>query len=171
MDSSCGKFSVLSIVPQCSWAPQFKTHLPEQYEVLEINAEIIPGGNRTPVHPFLGFVININVATKAHRDATDFQGCLVMVISKNLVGGDLVLVEPGIVIPLNNGDFIIFPSCDITHFNLHYKGWRASFVFQTDKRIQTWACGFNGWGANSFVGTGGDDDAFSSPLSSLSDDD
>lgn len=114
------------------------------------------------------------MATKAHRDATDFQDCLVMVISKDLVSGDLVLVEPGIVIPLNNGDFIIFPSCDITHFNLHYKGWRASFVFQTDKRIETWGDDLNGWSANSFVTNSGGqrhDNSSSSSLSSLSDSD
>lgn len=139
---------------------------------MEINAEIVPGGNRTPVHPFLGFVINLNVATKAHRDPHDLQDCLVMVISKNLVGGDLVLVEPGIVIPLSNGDFIIFPSCDITHFNLHYKGWRASFVFQTDKHIETWRQDFNGWGANKFVaGHGGGDSDDMSSLTAMSESD
>ncbi|KAH9910546.1 uncharacterized protein B0H18DRAFT_839669, partial [Fomitopsis serialis] len=38
----------------------------EEYEVLSMDAEILPGNEHSIVHPFLSLVINLNVATLAH---------------------------------------------------------------------------------------------------------
>ena len=59
--------------------------------------------------PFPGFVINVNICTKAHRDVNDFLCCLVMAVG-SLTKGELVLKEPGIVVPLHSGDLTIFSS-------------------------------------------------------------
>jgi hypothetical protein len=61
--------------------------------------------------------------------------------------------EPGIVVELLQGDFIIFQSARVTHFNTHYQGKRASMVLHTDKEIQCWARNRNGWGDNTTLTT------------------
>lgn len=92
-------------------------------------------------------MINLNVATAAHRDNKDESVCLVLAIG-DFVGGELVLYEPGLVIPLRHGDFVLFPSCELTHFNLHYKGRRASIVLHTDRAMVRWQTIRNGWSKN-----------------------
>ncbi|EGO30306.1 hypothetical protein SERLADRAFT_404538 [Serpula lacrymans var. lacrymans S7.9] len=54
------------------------TYLPAKYLVLRQHAESLPGNNASAVCPFLGLVVNINVSTKAHRDAKDKLFCLVI---------------------------------------------------------------------------------------------
>ncbi|THH06933.1 hypothetical protein EW146_g9465 [Bondarzewia mesenterica] len=92
--------------------------LPKEYEILRMEADVLPGNNRSAVYPFLGLVINLNVTTRAHRDAKDKDFCLVL------------------------------PIGDTTHFNLHYKGRRASLVLQTDREMRHWREDRNGWMAN-----------------------
>lgn len=121
--------------------------LPEVYERLDGYARILPCHNTSLSSPFLGLVININVVTAAHRDSKDDSVCLVLAIG-DFEGGELVLYEPGLVIPLRNGDFVVFPSSEITHFNLHYKGRRASVVLHTDREMVKWREDRNGWSAN-----------------------
>ena len=122
--------------------------LPEMYEHLEAYVRILPGNNQAVGEPFLGLVININVATAAHRDSKDDSVCLVLAVG-DFEGGDLVLYEPGLVFSMRNGDFIVVPSCKLTHFNLHYKGRRASIVLHTDKEMGKWLVDRNGWSCNS----------------------
>lgn len=95
-----------------------------------------------------GYVLNINVTTKIHRDPNDKDICLVIVITSDCEGGELCLLEPGLVLALRNGDIIVFPSCKISHFNLHYKGRRASLVLQSDKWLSGWLKDGNGWDGN-----------------------
>ena len=121
--------------------------LPDEYRHLEAIASILPDGNTSPVHPFVGLVINLNAVTRAHRDSKDDTMCLVLALG-DFEGGDLCLYEPGLVIPLRHGEFVVFPSGDITHLNLHYKGRRASIVLHTDREMSKWAEGDrNGWGS------------------------
>jgi hypothetical protein len=91
----------------------------------------------------------MNVMTRAHRDAKDQGYCLVMPLG-DFEKGDLCLYEPGFVIPLAPGDVIVFASREITHFNLHYKGERASFVFHTDMEMEKFQENYNHWGVNRF---------------------
>ncbi|KAH9922737.1 uncharacterized protein B0H18DRAFT_825074, partial [Fomitopsis serialis] len=93
--------------------------LPGEYDHLEATASLLPDLHHSLVHPFVGLVINMNVCTYAHRDSKDDTICLVIVVGE-FEDGDLCLVEPGIVLPLRHGHFAIFPSCRVTHFNLHY---------------------------------------------------
>ena len=122
--------------------------LPDEYRHLEAIASILPDGNTSPVHPFVGLVINLNAVTRAHRDSKDDTMCLVLALG-DFEGGDLCLYEPGLVVPLRPGHFIIFPSARITHFNIHYSGCRASIVLHTDGEIDKWTHGQrNGWEDN-----------------------
>ncbi|KAI0062592.1 hypothetical protein BV25DRAFT_1803811 [Artomyces pyxidatus] len=122
-------------------------YLPEEYTILEAEIEVLPGNSRSPVHPFGGFVVNLNVTTRAHRDGKDLSVCFVMPLGK-FQGGELVLVEPGLVLRLRSGDFVVFPSKKVTHFNMHYKGKRASLVLQTDNELTVWTKDRNGWTAH-----------------------
>lgn len=51
------------------------------------------------------------------------------------------------------GDAVIFASAAISHFNLHYKGYRASMVFHSDRRGLDWVKDRNGWADNNFMRT------------------
>jgi hypothetical protein len=121
---------------------------PEYHEALTMTAEItLPKAQPSPAHPFAGYVININVATKIHRDP-DHVGCLVLVIGNEFEGGELVLYEPGIVLQLKNGDVVLFPSAKVSHLNLHYRGIRASMVLHTDSHAPMHEEGMHGWKGN-----------------------
>ena len=126
---------------------QLREIMPDVYNHLEGYSRLLPCNNQALSAPFLGLVINLNVATAAHRDSKDERICLVLAVG-DFEGGELVLYEPGLVIPLRNGDFVLFPSCDLTHFNLHYIGRRASIVLHTDREISKWHNGRNGWSDN-----------------------
>ncbi|EGO30171.1 hypothetical protein SERLADRAFT_404464 [Serpula lacrymans var. lacrymans S7.9] len=105
-----------------------QTHLPEECQMLEQVASILPGNHCSPAAPFLSIVININVQAKAHHDSKDQELCLVLPIG-TFKGAALAMVETGLVIELNHGDFAIFRSSDITHLNLHYEAksqWHLS---------------------------------------------
>ena len=84
-------------------------------------ADLLPAGNLPAVYPFQSWVLNLNAATKAHRDKKDCGLCLVIPVGL-FEGGELCMVETGLVLEVKSGDIVIFPSPDITHFNLHYKG-------------------------------------------------
>ncbi|KAG2351469.1 hypothetical protein BDR07DRAFT_1263552, partial [Suillus spraguei] len=94
-------------------------NLPAEYEILIEVARELPCNSRLPVLPFLSLVFNINVATKGHQDSRDLDLCLVLLIS-NFKEGFLAMKEPGLVVELLQGDFIVFQSTQVTHFNPHY---------------------------------------------------
>ncbi|KAG1861710.1 hypothetical protein F4604DRAFT_1522192, partial [Suillus subluteus] len=100
-------------------------HLPDEYKVLVKLVDILPNAEGSPVRPFLSLVMNINVCTVAHRDAKDFELCLVLAVGE-FTGGGLVMREQGLVAELRNGDFALFRSGETTHFNLDYLGRRVS---------------------------------------------
>ena len=129
---------------------QIKACLPDIYNELEIVAESLPGGQHLPQHPFSGLVININACSKGHRDQNDHIACLVLAIG-DFQGGELCLYEPGLVLPLQNGDIVIFLSSDITHFNIPYSGCRASVVLHTDKAGKQWMENAGQWKGNAYA--------------------
>lgn len=116
--------------------------------MLAITADILPGNDIPSVYPFQSLVINFNVHTKAHRDSQDLTYCLVMPIG-SFEGGELCMVETGLVVGLRSGDWIVFRSAEVTHFNMHFKGRRASLVMHTDRAMDKWLNGRNGWCNNS----------------------
>ncbi|KAG1844455.1 hypothetical protein F4604DRAFT_1596163 [Suillus subluteus] len=107
------------------WIKEHVSNLPAEYEILIEVARELPCNSGSLVLPFLSLVFNINMATKGHRDSGDLDLCLVLPIG-NFKGGFLAMKEPGLVVELLQGDFIIFQSTWVTHFNTHYQGKRAS---------------------------------------------
>lgn len=89
-------------------------------------ADTLPGYEVPAVYPFQSLVINLNAITKAHRDKMDCEMCLVLPIG-NFVGGELCMVETGLVVELQPGDYVVFRSSEVTHFNLHYRGNNFSY--------------------------------------------
>lgn len=131
---------------------QMYNYLPDEHDRLEAYAELIPSSNRSPVAPWCGWVLNLNVQTRIHRDDCDGIVCGDMPITnEGFVGGDLVLAQPGLVIPLMNGDFGAFSSMSNDHFNLDYQSERCSLVFQTDKEFESWREDRHGWESNDFI--------------------
>lgn len=128
---------------------QLRHYLPKEYEILSIDTECLPFGDHSVFHPFLSLVLNINVVTTGYRDGNDGPFCLILTIG-DFQGGALCLVEPGLVIPLGNGDLLVFKSAEIMHFNLHYVGSRASLTLKTDRAFKTWVTNHNGWQNNGF---------------------
>lgn len=119
-------------------------------EIVGQFAEVLPADGECPAAPFAGFVINFNVATKIHRD-NDRGFCVILVISENCEGGALCLEELGIKLKLANGDFAIFPSQKISHFNTDFKGERVSLVFHTDADSELWIKHRNYWKHSLFM--------------------
>jgi hypothetical protein len=149
MDQLAGKglFLFMFLALTCI---QVKELLPDTYETLSYLIEALPNCDTSPVDPFSGFVLNVNVSTIIHRDYGDEDICLVLVLS-NCLGGELCLMEPGVVLKLNTGDVVLFKSAEISHFNLHYTGKRASIVFHTDRAARSWAKDRNGWQHNMYM--------------------
>lgn len=104
-----------------------------------------------PGYPFGSIVINLNVVTNGHRDTMDHKVCLVIVLGEH-EGGELCLEEPGLVLPMKSGDIVLFQSCKITHFNLHYKGERASIVLHSDKALLPHVVDGHMWNSNTYKG-------------------
>lgn len=123
---------------------QMRHHLPDECQELCLYVDQLPLGARSPAYPFAGFVLNLCSATSGHRDPGDKILCVVAPIGK-CKGGELVLYELGLVFDLRPGDIFIFPSCSITHFNLHFEGIRGSIVLHSDKYGDDWVSNCNGW--------------------------
>ncbi|KAK6964712.1 hypothetical protein R3P38DRAFT_2592027, partial [Favolaschia claudopus] len=89
-------------------------------------------------------VVNLNACTGGHRDPFDKKLCLVVPFGP-FKGGELCLYETGFCFDLCMGDVLIFPSCDITHFNLHFTGYRGTPVLHSDRQGDSWVKDFHGW--------------------------
>jgi hypothetical protein len=111
---------------------------------------ITPLNNVSPVWPFQSFVLNLNCATLFHKDQGDQEGCIVLVLLPH-EGGELCLYKPRIVLELKHGDFSVFHSQHYSHFNLNYKGLRASIIIHSDKRGKAYQEDGNGWDKNEYV--------------------
>lgn len=119
------------------------------FEEVIANIDIIPLHDQTLASPFPCLVLNFNVITLLHKDPGDKRGCIVVVLGPH-TGGELCLEEPKLVLQLRHGDWVVFPSQDITHFNLHYVGMRASLVLHSDKSDQSYQEDGNGWDGNQY---------------------
>ncbi|KAL0058849.1 hypothetical protein AAF712_014453 [Marasmius tenuissimus] len=131
-------------------ATVMEEHFPDETKELEAFVHKLEYDGVSEVHPFAGVAVNVNVATIAHLDPMDLYLCLVLALHE-CTGGEIILEELGIVIDLKPGDFVIFPSTYITHYNLNFKGRRASFAFSTDKRGMAWAKTNNNWDENDYM--------------------
>jgi hypothetical protein len=118
--------------------------VPDLYDELSMYCKILPLNAHSPSFPFSGVVINFCVSTSAHRDQSDQRICLVIPFGE-WEGGEICLHELGLVIKLHPGDILVFPSCEITHFNLHFTGKRGSLVLHSDRQGARWVKDYNGW--------------------------
>ncbi|TCD59990.1 hypothetical protein EIP91_010935 [Steccherinum ochraceum] len=133
------------------WIRQnMERHLPKEYDKLTLTADAIPYYGPGPAHPFVGFVLNVNVRTQIHRDDLDHEVCLVLPFG-DYAKGELVLHEPGLVIPLAPGDFIVFPSGKISHFNMNFIGVRGSLVLHSDASLLDFTGKGNGFDGNRYL--------------------
>ncbi|KAK7041132.1 hypothetical protein R3P38DRAFT_2512630, partial [Favolaschia claudopus] len=64
------------------------------------------------------------------------------------VGGDLGMYETGLLLRTRPWDVGIFPSSDITHFNMPINGVRISIVLHSDIYGERWVANKNGWENN-----------------------
>lgn len=98
--------------------------------------------------PFCMTVVNVQPATRGHRDCSDMLDsiCLVLALG-NYAGGELCLYEAGVVLELNHGSFVAIRSKRDVHFNLDFSGQRLSFVFTSDQSLKRWKDKRNGWEA------------------------
>ncbi|KAK1223938.1 hypothetical protein PQX77_013177 [Marasmius sp. AFHP31] len=126
---------------------EVKARLPDENDKLESFTNRIPHHNFSPAHPFGGVTVNLNAATIAHMDLMDWLICLVHTLH-DCTGGELVLEELGVVIKLYSGDFAVFASMGLTHYNMDFKGRRVSFAFSTDIAAKKWVENNNGWRTN-----------------------
>ena len=78
-------------------------------------------------------------------DGSDKAICLVIPFGE-FKDGQIVLYELGVVVEMLEGILLAFPSYDVTHFNLHFRGVRGSIVLQEDKEVDSWIEDRNGWG-------------------------
>ncbi|THH14221.1 hypothetical protein EUX98_g9633, partial [Antrodiella citrinella] len=99
-------------------------HLPDEFEEVVGFANSLPHWTAPAAYPFSGFVVNLNVMTRSHRDTKDTSICLVLVLGEH-EGGDLCLVEPGLTVKLREGDFIVFPS--VFHGDKDGEFWRKYY--------------------------------------------
>lgn len=125
------------LTQESSVASQLAQHMPKEFKWLRFVADVLPAGQEPAASPspFCGFVLNINCVTGAHRDTMD-QTCCVCFAMGDWEGGHLVLDELGLVFPMQPGEVIVFDSTAITHFNMHYLGYRISIVMHTDKHMK-----------------------------------
>ncbi|KAJ7626890.1 hypothetical protein FB45DRAFT_749998, partial [Roridomyces roridus] len=124
-----------------------KEYLPDEYDQLSIYMEHLPLDASSPCYPLGGFVLNVRVCTWAHQDGGDNLLCFVIPFG-NFTGGGLCHYETGFCFGLKQGDVHAFPSCDITHFNLHFKGLRGGLVLHSDRYGESWVRDCNGWSAS-----------------------
>ncbi|KAF6743154.1 hypothetical protein DFP72DRAFT_1101957 [Ephemerocybe angulata] len=96
------KHSELFLAVQKAGAPIFdhirnKIHelFPGNFEILSQFIDRLPCNFLSPVDPFAGFVLNLNVATRIHRDRGDSDICLVLVFSDAEKRSDQVQWQDG----------------------------------------------------------------------------
>ncbi|KAJ7205349.1 hypothetical protein C8J57DRAFT_1100151 [Mycena rebaudengoi] len=125
-------------------AENIAVHRPDLAKSLSAKIRFLPGNEKCPFAPYGGVVVNMGGCSDAHADELDAENnCVVIPFTKNCVGGGLVLHEAGMVMDLHAGDMILFLSARLTHYNLHFRGIRASLVFHTDNALD--GDGVNGW--------------------------
>jgi len=112
---------------------------------MQSHVDILPLCYAAPGGLFTGFVVNVRVATAAHKDGDVPFAVCVLIVFGDFEEGCLCLYEAGLVFDLRPGSVFIFPSARLTHFNLHFKGERGSVVLHIDKDQIRWKKDRNSW--------------------------
>ena len=130
---------------------------PSEYIVIKAFVDVLPLNHSPITYPFASMVLNVQASSKAHKDQRDKIYCVTVPFGQ-YTEGELVFYEPGVVIEAVVGDIIIFPSCNITHFNLEFEGIRCGLIFYSDKHGEDWARFRNGWDDHMVVNYDSDDE-------------
>jgi len=141
------QYSIITTILQdvCAIIAQaMEKYLPDASSGLNMACSIQPLSQNIFSAPFTGFVLNLSCSTMGHRDRADDTVCVVLPFGQ-FTGGQFAEYETGLVLQIMTGDFFIFPSSKITHFNLPYSGRRGSVVFHSDARSASWIKDRNGW--------------------------
>lgn len=131
--------------------PQLEEFAPDLVKNLVMFVEALPAREASCCYPFAGYVLNFNIESNIHRDFKDLNSLCVAIPFGTFTGGALALLEPGLVIPVQAGDMILFNSADTTHFNLPYAGVRGSLILHSDSAGQQWVENRNQWDVNVFM--------------------
>ncbi|KAJ7748462.1 hypothetical protein DFH07DRAFT_775647 [Mycena maculata] len=123
---------------------RIKKLLPDEHREIKIFVTKLPLNEWSAAYPFGGFVVNVSACTDGHRDGFDKLFCVVIPFG-NWTGGEICLYELGLVFRLHAWNIMAFPSCEVTHFNLPFKGERLSLVLHSDKFGESWVQDLNGW--------------------------
>ncbi|KAH6916725.1 hypothetical protein BKA70DRAFT_1089875, partial [Coprinopsis sp. MPI-PUGE-AT-0042] len=116
--------------------------------------EVLPCNDASPVYPFSGFVINLNVMTRVHLDSQDDDLYNISTGSLNSFDdGALCFQDLGLVVRLPFGGSTAFRSSILTHFNRHFQGHRASLVLHADRHAKGWLEDHHGWDRNIWMST------------------
>ena len=125
---------------------QIKQRLPKHFESLSEVYDDLPFEPRfVPPYPFSKLVVNVGAQTEGHTDPKDDGLCVVIPFGE-WEGGELCLFQPGLVLELQPGDVVAFPSDRISHFNLEMSGLHGSLVMATDQDNRGWKENKNHWG-------------------------
>ncbi|KAG2737612.1 hypothetical protein P692DRAFT_20761328 [Suillus brevipes Sb2] len=141
------QYSVLAEILQdiCRLIGQaMEKYLPDVYSQLSFVCSLLPMGEHPVTAPFTGLALNIQCNTAGHLDGDDCLVCCVIPFGQ-YSNGQFVQYETGLVFDIVPGDFFIFPSGKITHFNLHFSGFRGSLVLHSDALTDSWVKDRNGW--------------------------
>jgi hypothetical protein len=108
--------------------------------------DVLPLASNLGVHPLSGWVLNIAASTHAHVDPMDLADfCGAFLLTDGVQGGSVCLHQAGLVCHMRAGDGALFCSRTQSHFNLHFKGKRASIILQSCKDLLNWYKNCNGW--------------------------
>lgn len=119
------------------------------FKDISANIDIIPLQDQPLGSPFPCLVLNLNLVTLLHKDKGDKDGCIIAVLGPHS-GGELCISEAGLVLELIHGDWTVISSQKLGHFNLHYKGKRASLVIHVDKSAVSYQKDAHGWDGNDY---------------------
>jgi hypothetical protein len=121
-----------------------RKHMPTEHSDLSVFCELLPMNHMPATYPFPGCVLNVQVSTLGHKDGGDTVLCGIIPFGE-FEDGDIVLWEAGLRIQLKEGTGVFFPSSEITHFNMPFKGVRCAVVLHCDKEGKSWVEDRNGW--------------------------
>ena len=119
------------------------------WQLLYISSSL-PYNDHMLCEPFLNMVFNSGVTTRAHWDSKDLGFCLVIPVGE-WTGAWLGLYKHWLVWAPQSENLLWFLSNKITHFNMHLKGIRFSFVFSIDDSMLAYTQNGNHFNVNQLI--------------------
>ena len=157
-DNFCSQAAMEAKFPESNTVfREFSKAMAQIYEeqfpkIFSKNKEILKHRDRSVIDeyiigntPYTSGIVNHNNALKYHHDWGNYPGMMsaMIVLKKNVVGGDLVLPEYDVTFKIKNNTIILFDGQKILHgvshiYNPSKKGYRYSIVYYSMKDL--WKC-------------------------------